>query len=179
MTLIAYADGKLYADRLSILDVDQCGQRILRDKKLFFNKEKSVAIACCGTLPHRDDVDLLVRGISMIVSEFEIGAGELIKNEKLVEFIFADRGQSPTYLILTRKNIHRYSLRDGVPVLGTLDKTKNYAHGSGGRLFHMCMKRKMSVHDAYEKISDFERTVSSMYDSISHTTLKSIKERDV
>ena len=174
MTIVAYSQGGLYADRLFLVDDNRIGRRIHLDKKLFINPEKTVAFGVVGLNFHPKDHDALLARVTAAVTVAEIGKFTHEGAEEVLGDMLEKNNTS--FLAITAHSLYLiYRNKDGLICCDRKLETISHALGSGSKAFLFCIDNGLTPSEAMHQTSLVDLYVSQEFDCIMQEDLKPLE----
>lgn len=176
MTLVAYAENTLYADRRALIDPDEGQAAEAFDyQKLHISKCQRFAYAAVGLLMNERDCTILEKAIckSIELHDHKLLGFEI--DDIVLKYLFQLGGNRTIYL-MTHDSVHLITRRGA----STPSVNTHFADGSGGTMFkfgYKLIKGKKTlakVAQLYQHISDINPLSGPLVDHVSMRDLKPI-----
>lgn len=187
MTLVVYANNRFYADDLALVDHKSINLQVrhgVKKVQLIGSKEdkkKEVAIAVCGPFPWEKNWGTVRIALRRIAYYSDQGLSQVLDiafdTQELYDAFLSISNilRGTTYMFATKTNLYRLD-KDGLSVL---NRTFEYAHGSGQLYYGICRKAGLTVEQSYAQVAKYERTVGKLECNIDLSELTDLVENVV
>jgi hypothetical protein len=145
-------------------------------KKIFTNKERTIAIGCTGTGCSEDDLKTTFALLKEKLKAHEKSAASLVLTDE--EFNLLTDDDNRHLIILTRRDAYIINAgRQSKKAIVVSDRNIPYAIGTGCNFALIAMQKGMTAPDAVTFTKRFNYTCAGEIQMVSATTLKSLNPR--